>query len=56
MFECGDGNLSDSSDVPSQIPNRSEPLNGREHLLNPNLNIGVDVEIVVSENIEITFE
>ena len=50
MFECGDGNLSDSSDVPSQISNRSEPLNGREHLLNPNLNLSISSNSSVEED------
>ena len=50
MFECGDGNLSDSSDVPSQISNRSEPLNGREHLLNTNLNLSISSNSSVEED------
>ena len=50
MFGGGDGNLSDSSDAPSHISNRSEALNGREHLLNPNLNLSISLNSSVVED------
>ena len=50
MFGGGDGNLSDTSDAPSNISNISEALNGRGHLVSQNLNLSVTSNSSVEED------
>ena len=50
MFGGGDGNLSDTSDAPSNISNISEALNGRGHLVSQNLNLSVTSNSSVGED------
>ena len=50
MFGGNDGNLSDTSDAPSNISNISEALNGRGHLVSQNLNLSVTSNSSVGED------
>ena len=50
MFGGGDGNLSDTSDAPSNISNISEALNGRGHLVSQDLNLSVTSNSSVGED------
>ena len=50
MFGGGDGNLSDTSDAPSNISNRSQALNGRGHPVSQDLNLSVTSNSSVGED------
>ena len=50
MFGGNDGNLSDTSDAPSNISNISEALNGRGHLVSQDLNLSVTSNSSVGED------